>query len=313
MKETFGQRLCRLRKERSLTQAELAARLSVSIQAVSKWENDQAIPDIALLPELADLLDVSTDTLLGRDADVRFSEQRETDTDDIVARIRILSNDGDTVRINLPLAALGLAKGLVRKEGVKDSDLAALDHLDPDKIREMVEKGCLGDLVHVTGADGDVIHIYLCHLHDKDPEADDRFFRARFRHEEKGGPSEKEKQGIPSPLSEYDRRKAALQKKIDDLAERMGADGEDIDALTKELTRTSEALARLSEWGRLDEQRIEKEGQIKTALEKLRNGEGDADVLSREIATNKKALRDIQTRQERILSQEGASHEDQNG
>lgn len=51
------------RKERGMTQAEVAERLGVSFQAVSKWENG-TIPNVEILVELAKLLHVSTDTLL---------------------------------------------------------------------------------------------------------------------------------------------------------------------------------------------------------------------------------------------------------
>lgn len=64
-KETLGKRIARLRKEKGLTQEQLAEKVGVSAQAVSKWENDVSCPDITLLPLLADLFDVSVDELLG--------------------------------------------------------------------------------------------------------------------------------------------------------------------------------------------------------------------------------------------------------
>lgn len=53
------------RKESRLTQNQLAQSLGVSFQAVSKWENGTAYPDIAILPKLAAILNTTTDALLG--------------------------------------------------------------------------------------------------------------------------------------------------------------------------------------------------------------------------------------------------------
>ena len=64
-KETLGTRIAALRKEKGLTQEQLAEKVGVSAQAVSKWENDVSCPDITLLPLLADLFGVSVDELLG--------------------------------------------------------------------------------------------------------------------------------------------------------------------------------------------------------------------------------------------------------
>ena len=55
----------KLRKEKGLTQAELANLLEIDQTTVSKWELDKAIPDTALLIRLSRFFDVSTDYLLG--------------------------------------------------------------------------------------------------------------------------------------------------------------------------------------------------------------------------------------------------------
>ena len=65
---TMGARILRRRKEKGLTQEALANLLGVSNQAVSKWESDICCPDIALLPLLADTLEMSLDELFGRES-----------------------------------------------------------------------------------------------------------------------------------------------------------------------------------------------------------------------------------------------------
>lgn len=70
MNTNFTKRLCSqiriLRKNYGLTQEQLAERLGVSYQAVSKWENEQTCPDIALVPVIAEVFRVSIDELFGR-------------------------------------------------------------------------------------------------------------------------------------------------------------------------------------------------------------------------------------------------------
>lgn len=61
----IGEQIAFLRREKGITQEELARHLGVSNQAVSKWESGQNCPDIQLLPEIARLFQVSVDQLLG--------------------------------------------------------------------------------------------------------------------------------------------------------------------------------------------------------------------------------------------------------
>lgn len=65
MEETLGKRIAAHRKRLGLTQDRLAEILGVTAQAVSKWENDQSCPDIAMLPKLAETFHCTTDELLG--------------------------------------------------------------------------------------------------------------------------------------------------------------------------------------------------------------------------------------------------------
>ena len=67
MKITIGENIKRLRRERELTQEQLAEVLNVSITAVSKWERGETMPDITLLFPLAHYFHVSLDELMGYD------------------------------------------------------------------------------------------------------------------------------------------------------------------------------------------------------------------------------------------------------
>ena len=60
---SVGERISALRKERNISQAELARLLDVSRQAVSKWENGQSIPDTVKLIQLAEVLETEVEYL----------------------------------------------------------------------------------------------------------------------------------------------------------------------------------------------------------------------------------------------------------
>ncbi|MMZ49038.1 Tellurite methyltransferase [compost metagenome] len=78
MKEKLARNISIYRKERGLTQEELAKILGLSFQAVSKWENAYTMPDISLLPQLSRTLEVSIDKLLGyvsRDKTITIYEE----------------------------------------------------------------------------------------------------------------------------------------------------------------------------------------------------------------------------------------------
>jgi tellurite methyltransferase len=78
MREIIAGNISRYRKDLGLTQENLANKLNISFQAVSKWENGQSVPDTVLLPELARILNVSVDKLLGYSSytsDVSFYEE----------------------------------------------------------------------------------------------------------------------------------------------------------------------------------------------------------------------------------------------
>ena len=65
MDQKIGLQIAKLRKEQEITQTALAEYLSVSPQAVSRWENGISVPDICLLPQIAAFFSVTIDELFG--------------------------------------------------------------------------------------------------------------------------------------------------------------------------------------------------------------------------------------------------------
>jgi len=65
MKLNFAEKLRTLRRGKNLTQEQLADLLAVSVQTVSRWENEITYPDVEMLPVLAELFETSVDALLG--------------------------------------------------------------------------------------------------------------------------------------------------------------------------------------------------------------------------------------------------------
>lgn len=63
-KQTLGMMIVSLRKEKGMTQLELAEKMGVTDKAVSKWERDLSCPDINSLPKLAEIFEISVDELM---------------------------------------------------------------------------------------------------------------------------------------------------------------------------------------------------------------------------------------------------------
>ena len=85
-KAAFGRFLAQLRREKGMTQKELAATLYVSDKAVSKWERGQSVPDISLLVPLAEQLNVTVAELLqGRRVEEERRFTRE-ETEDLIRK-----------------------------------------------------------------------------------------------------------------------------------------------------------------------------------------------------------------------------------
>ena len=160
MKETFGQRFLKLRKKGNLKQEDIAAKLNISAQAVSKWENDLSAPDISTLPILADILNVSLDELLGREVEETkiVPEGKRKDINSMLLKINVLSSEGDKVKVNLPLAIIKLCIDAgMELPNINGKD--SLKNIDFNQIFMLIDAGVIGKLVEVESADGETVSI----------------------------------------------------------------------------------------------------------------------------------------------------------
>ena len=164
MDMTIGKRIAALRKEKGLTQEELAQHMGVSGQAVSKWENDQTCPDISALPKLARLLGVTVDELLeGKEETPAvwvLPPAERKDLKDMMLRVTVDSADGDRVRVNLPMALVEVAVEIgMEMPQINGQD--ALKGVDLNKVLRLVREGLVGNLVEVDSANGDKVRIFV--------------------------------------------------------------------------------------------------------------------------------------------------------
>lgn len=101
----IGEKIRTLRLQHKLTQEQLADRLGVSYQSVSRWENGVTYPDVELLPAIARYFSVTTDYLLGQDEEKKRKQLRsqinsiakmtENDKDSIIDIIRTCRREQD--------------------------------------------------------------------------------------------------------------------------------------------------------------------------------------------------------------------------
>ena len=163
MTETFGERFQRLRKEKGLTQENIAEAVNVSSHAVSKWENDINMPDITLLLRLSEILGVTTDELLGKENHevmIIKDPDKKKDIMKMMFRVKVNTIDGDKVNVQLPMALIKVAieSGMSMPQVSGKIDLSQFDW---KQILELVEQGVIGEIVKVDTAEGDHVSIII--------------------------------------------------------------------------------------------------------------------------------------------------------
>lgn len=165
MNETIGNRIAKYRKAKYMTQEELASRLGISSQAVSKWETDTSCPDISILPQLCKELGITTDELLtGKRDEVKLvpPAQRKS-LEELTLRVLVNSAQGDKIRVNLPMTLVKLAMevGVDVVPNMSGDVGNMLKDIEMNKVVEMVEKGLVGKIVEVESAQGDTVEVVV--------------------------------------------------------------------------------------------------------------------------------------------------------
>ena len=162
--KTIGQTIAEKRKQMHLTQEELAFKLNVSPQAVSKWENDLSIPDVTLLIALSDLFNISLDELIREKQNLPVTtlveQENKKPLEKMLLKIIVNSKDGDKVKVNLPVQLIKLGINISKcMPEINGND--ALKDIDFDQIFNMIENGVIGKIVEVESSDGDIVEIYV--------------------------------------------------------------------------------------------------------------------------------------------------------
>lgn len=162
--QTLGKKISQYRKMKGMTQEDLAEKMNVSSQAVSKWENDLSIPDLPILIELANCFNITLDELVKQKEDLQLvqvvEEPLRRPLNQMMFRIVVESKDGDKVRVNLPMTLIkaGIEMGMSLPEF---NGKEVLKGIDIEQILMLVEKGVMGKLVEVNSADGDHVEIFV--------------------------------------------------------------------------------------------------------------------------------------------------------
>lgn len=135
MKLTIGEKIALLRKERNITQTELAEYLFLTPQTVSRWEVGNGTPEIMLLPKIAAFFGVSVDELFGLTSLER--------TEDLVCKYSVLRDDRSFREAMDYIDSQLQTVGACMKEG--GGDMSELererDQLEAEKVHMYIQQG----------------------------------------------------------------------------------------------------------------------------------------------------------------------------
>lgn len=112
-KETFGSMVAALRKEKGMTQLELAEKMGVTDKAVSKWERDLSFPDVNSIPRLAEIFNVTVEELIQAK-----TKTKEEATENKISKIVNLALKGIALAMGIAVTILSFMNEIEIKEAI---------------------------------------------------------------------------------------------------------------------------------------------------------------------------------------------------
>ena len=146
--KALGTKISELRKARGMTQDELADKMGVSPQAVSKWENDLSMPDLPVLIELSDFFHISLDDFLKEKVQTveLLPEDKRKDIEQMFLRVYV---DSEKMARDMGLDIPQM------------TDNPMMQKIDLGMIMQLIESGVIGKLVEVDSANGDHVEVIV--------------------------------------------------------------------------------------------------------------------------------------------------------
>ncbi len=148
MKNTIGNNIAQYRKEAGMTQADLAEKMNVSVQAVSKWENDISCPDLERIGQLASVLGSTAESIINGERASVTSLKSDIDYSKRIIVFTVNVHDGDNVDVTLRIPMELFLKA--RQDGTLETFLGECGEDIPESVFEMITSGVVGPIATVN-------------------------------------------------------------------------------------------------------------------------------------------------------------------
>lgn len=149
MKSTIGQNIAELRKNLDMTQAELAEKMNVSIQAVSKWENDISYPDIERIGQLASILNTCVERIISGNDFFSLTELKNSDNLAkrlLIISVNVIAEHPFDIKLRIPAELILKAQSDGTLNTLLGDDFG---EQIPDAAFEMMRNGVVGPIADV--------------------------------------------------------------------------------------------------------------------------------------------------------------------